>query len=171
MGGPRARSVDEVLATITAQHRIGLVVQVGGNLGRVHGDGSIKRVKRGTWPTDQPLPTITTSLDRAIVLSNMAHNVPALSESEAMATITTGNKLGLVVPVGGQTGEARRCAVSRRAVSGVRRGAPAVRRLTPARMSPATAHAATGAARRAPRRTSPGFTGRSWRVARRPGRS
>ena len=98
-GGPRARSVDDVLATITAQHRMGLVVQVGGNLGRLNADGSIDRAAGNkVWTTDEPLRTIHGTLDRGLVLSNMAHNVPRLSDSEAMATVTTGGKLGLVVP-------------------------------------------------------------------------
>jgi DNA (cytosine-5)-methyltransferase 1 len=104
----RARDTVDPLATITGQHRTALVVQVAGNLGRLHGDGTIERQSAGkSWPVDEPLRTIHGTRDRALVVSNMAHNVPR-PEDDPLATITTGGKLGLVVHVGGQQGQARR---------------------------------------------------------------
>lgn len=78
----------------------GLVVQVGANTFERAGYAR-------AWSTDEPLRTVTATADRALVVSNMEHGVPRLASDEAAATVTTGNKLGLVVPAGGNPADAR----------------------------------------------------------------
>lgn len=68
-----------------------LVVAVGGNLYERPGYSR-------TWPIEQPMPTVTTTLERALVLSNMAGNVPRRAADEPAGTVTTGSKLYLVEP-------------------------------------------------------------------------
>jgi DNA (cytosine-5)-methyltransferase 1 len=100
----------------------GLIAQVGGNLYERPGYARV-------WPTDTPMPTLTGTGDRALVvptthaggadrarvagtaplpaqtgrqeqalvLSNMTNGVPRLADAEPAATVTGGNKLGLVV--------------------------------------------------------------------------
>jgi DNA (cytosine-5)-methyltransferase 1 len=64
----RARDVVDPLATITGQHRSALVVQVAGNLGRLHKDGTIERDSAmKAWPVSEQLRTISTTIDRALV--------------------------------------------------------------------------------------------------------
>lgn len=94
------RNVDrDVFQTLHGQHRAGLVVQVGGNLGRLKANGSIDReALEKSWSTVEPLRTIHGSLDRGLVVSNMAHSVPALASGQPMATVTTGNKLYALDP-------------------------------------------------------------------------
>jgi DNA (cytosine-5)-methyltransferase 1 len=104
----RPRDVVDPLATITAQQRSALVVQVAGNLGRVQSDGTITREQTSkAWPVAEPLRTVHGTLDRALVVSNMAHNVPRPATAEPTPSVTTGGRLGLVVHVGGQQGQSR----------------------------------------------------------------
>jgi DNA (cytosine-5)-methyltransferase 1 len=63
-----ARDVVDPLATITGQHRSALVVQVAGNLDRLHKDGTIERDSAmKAWPVREQLRTISTTIDRALV--------------------------------------------------------------------------------------------------------
>jgi DNA (cytosine-5)-methyltransferase 1 len=73
------------LERLQEQH---MVVAVGGNTFERPGYSR-------TWPTNHPMPTVTTTLERALVLSNMAHAVPKQANGEPMGT---GNKLYLVQP-------------------------------------------------------------------------
>lgn len=69
---------------------VAMLVTVGGN---TFERGEYARV----WPGDHPLPTQHRTADKAIVVSNMEHNVPKLAE-DPMGCITTGQKLALVMP-------------------------------------------------------------------------
>ena len=70
--------------------REAMVVQVGGNT--FERPGYVR-----AWPTTDPLNTVNCTSDRALVMSNMTHNVPAVADAEPMGTVTTGNKLALIV--------------------------------------------------------------------------
>ncbi len=93
-----ARDVIDPLSTITAQHRTALVVQVAGNLGRMHPDGSIERHSPlKAWHIDEQLRTISTTLDRALVTAQPGSEASACAEGVP----------GLIVPAGGPAREAR----------------------------------------------------------------
>lgn len=85
----RARDVAMPLPTLTAYQEQALVVQVGGHTFERPGYAR-------AWQAAEPFKTIHTTLDRGVVVSNMAHNVPKLSESEPMGAVTGGNKLYLL---------------------------------------------------------------------------
>lgn len=68
----------------------GLVVQLS------EGDLLNHAAPAGGWSTDTPA-TASATADRALVLSNMTHNVPRRAVCEPAATVTSGGKLALVV--------------------------------------------------------------------------
>lgn len=68
-----------------------LVVQVGGNTFERPGYAR-------AWPVEDPLKTVTKTSDRALVVSNMNNNVPRSAASEAMHSVTTGQRLYLLAP-------------------------------------------------------------------------
>lgn len=78
--------------TINSLYHLGLpaafTAQVGGQTGA-------SRRERGI---EEPLSTVTTDNHRALVVSNMAHNVPRDAAGEPVATVTTGAKLYLAQP-------------------------------------------------------------------------
>lgn len=92
-------ALGNVLPTQTAQQRAGLVVQVGGNLGRLHADGTIDRVAaQKSWPTDQPLRALHGSLDRGLVVPDVGGNPRApRSTDDTLPTMLTRETTGLVV--------------------------------------------------------------------------
>jgi DNA (cytosine-5)-methyltransferase 1 len=93
-----ARDVIDPLPTITAQHRSALVVQVAGNLGRMHPDGSIERHSPlKAWHIDEQLRTISTTLDRALVTAQPGSEATACAEGVP----------GIIVPAGGPARKAR----------------------------------------------------------------
>jgi DNA (cytosine-5)-methyltransferase 1 len=65
------------------------IVSVGGN---THEKPNQVRM----WPTTEPLKTLTATNERALVVSNMANNVPRETDAEAMHAVTTGAKLYLL---------------------------------------------------------------------------
>lgn len=79
----------------------GMVVQ-GVVVPTTHADGS----QRGRLVVE-PLPSQTGRQEQALVISNMANNVPRCAGYEPTATVTSGGKLGLVLPAGGNPAEAR----------------------------------------------------------------
>jgi DNA (cytosine-5)-methyltransferase 1 len=90
----RARDVDDVLATLTAQQRDALIVQVAGNLGRVQADGSIDRAApRKVWSIEEVLRTIHGSFDRGLIVPGRENAVPASLDAAALPTCTTINSL------------------------------------------------------------------------------
>lgn len=61
-----------------------------------------------THPDSQALSTISAGgTHHGLIVSNMTNNVPRRADREAMATVTSGGKLGLVMPAGGNPAEAR----------------------------------------------------------------
>jgi DNA (cytosine-5)-methyltransferase 1 len=93
-----ARDVIDPLPTITAQHRSALVVQVAGNLGRMHPDGSIERHSPPkAWHIDEQLRTISATLDRALVTAQPGSEATACAEGVP----------GIIVPAGGPARKAR----------------------------------------------------------------
>ncbi len=64
--------------------------------------------RRATDTTADPLSTLSAGgTHHGLVVSNMTNNVPRRAGDEAMATVTSGGKLGLVMPAGGNPAEAR----------------------------------------------------------------
>ena len=91
----------ETLGTLTAQHRDALVVAVGGNLSERPG-------QTRAWPTDQPLRTITATLDRGVAgfTAQVGGQTGASRRErgldEPLSMVTTDNHRALVIPdVGG----------------------------------------------------------------------
>lgn len=82
----RARAVDEVLGTLTAQQRDALVVAVGGNLSEREG-------QTRAWPVDEVLKTIVATMDRGLVVAGRENGVPRGLDTEPMQTATTINSL------------------------------------------------------------------------------
>ena len=98
---PRAIETD-VLETMTAQHRSGLVVQVAGNLGRLMSDGSVSRAVENSQVhgTERPLKTLHGSVDRGFVTTvggptGQSRNPQHLDEP--LGTVTTDNHRALVL--------------------------------------------------------------------------
>ncbi len=95
------RAGDEVVPTITGANRGELAMVLS-----MRGPQDDRRPAMD--PHGEPLKTVAaTCPTQAVVLSNMAHNVPRRTGDEPMATVTGGNKLGLVMPAGGNPAEAR----------------------------------------------------------------
>jgi len=93
--GNRARTLDQPLPVQTTTPQHALTVPPG-FLVPPHGQR-----RRGARGLDEPYPTVCASDDRqALVIANNANNV-ARSVGEPLATATTGNRHGLVVPAGG----------------------------------------------------------------------
>lgn len=64
--------------------------------------------RRATHPDADPLSTLSAGgTHHGLIVSNMTNNVPRRADREAMATVTSGGKLGLVMPAGGNPAEAR----------------------------------------------------------------
>ena len=77
------------LDRLASRPPVAMLVQVGGNTFERPGYSR-------TWPLDAPMPVVTRTADRAVVLSNMANNVPRIAGEEPAATVTSGGKLALV---------------------------------------------------------------------------
>lgn len=87
------------LVTLTQRHDMAMVIPVAGNtFERTPGN----RARRAET---QPLDTVHGTLDRAMVLSNRANNVPRKAESEPTHPVLTGEHLGVVMRNNGGGGE------------------------------------------------------------------
>jgi hypothetical protein len=76
-----------VLATLASQQRDALVMQVGGNLGRVVADGRIHRhTPNKSWPIAEPLRTVHGTLDRGLVVRDRENAVPRGLDTDALTT-------------------------------------------------------------------------------------
>lgn len=80
------------LVTLTGRHDMAMVMPVAGNtFERTPGN----RARRSDT---QPLDTVHGTLDRALVLSNRANNVPRKADEEPTHPVLTGEHIGVVVP-------------------------------------------------------------------------